>query len=270
MMHEVTSSRRRLWPWVVAFFLGAVSVPPAWYLTTRWQGQRELAAVATELDAENPNWRLPDLIATRNDTLSKLPTNSADTVAAASKLLPEGWDRTLNDDHWHYDGPSNRQPVAEEAVRLRAVLKQTAETRRAAETLWDQPVGGSATVVPGLNALPANLNSIHERRAVESVLSIAAAVAALDGDPSAAVGHLLAGLNTARSIGDEPTLIAQLVRIACTQVVARSAERVLGLCQPDAELAGLQAAFEREAGERFFQAGLRGELALVETTVAHR
>ena len=271
MMTAAPPRRRRRWPWVVAFVVAAVSVLPAWYLTTRWQGQRELAAVAAELDANNPNWRLPDLIATRNDAVRKLPTNSADTIAAVAKLLPQDWDRQLDDTRWHADGPPNRQPTADEADRLRAVLGRTAAALRAAGPLRDQPVGGSLITVPDLKTFMANLDltPIQERRGVASVLSIAAAVAALDGDPSAAVGHLRAGLNAARSIGDEPTLIAQLVRIACTQVAVRSAERVLGLCQPDAELAGLQAAFEREASERFFQAGLRGELASVDQTMTN-
>ena len=100
-MSEATpSTSRRRWVWVSGLFvLLAISAPITAYLFVRWQGKRELDAVRSQLDTDDPGWRMPELYTARDDLLRKLPVNSAHTVDAAAKLLPEGWDLTLDKDH---------------------------------------------------------------------------------------------------------------------------------------------------------------------------
>jgi hypothetical protein len=65
----------------------------------------------------------------------------------------------------------------------------------------------------------------------------------------------------ARGIGDEPTLIAQLVRMAIMALAKNAAERTLGLTEPDTGLAELQAAFTEELPVPRLTYGFRGERA---------
>ena len=67
-------------------------------------------------------------------------------------------------------------------------------------------------------------------------------------------------VNNARSIGDEPMLIAQLVRMAIRAIAVGQAERTLGQGEPSPEgLAALQRALEEEAEETLLLWALRGE-----------
>src|SRR5262249_49553545 len=83
--------------------------------------------------------------------------------------------------------------------------------------------------------------------------------AALEGDPARALRSARAGLVVARSIGDEPLLISQLVRIACTRVAVQSALQTLAWGEPKDGLAELQAEFRAEADYPWLLTGLRGE-----------
>ena len=272
---DAAPRHRRRWVWVLAAAVVAgVSVPPATYLLIRWQGERELAAVRAELDAADPNWRMPDLFAARNARLAKLEVNSADTAAAVYDRLPEGWEKPPADGEeplWPFDGPPNRLPTMTQADLTRRTFEAVKAAAEQARTLRDQPAGGTALVVPNYSTymLDLSLADTQKRRHVARLLAVDAAVAALDTDPATAVQAVHAGLNAARSVSDEPTYISQLVRAACDQVAVRSAERVLGLCEPDAGLVELQAALLGEAADRTMTAGMQGELASFEIGRAH-
>src|SRR5262249_26175896 len=85
---------------------------------------------------------------------------------------------------------------------------------------------------------------------------------AQDGDTEAAVRSTRAILNTARSIGDEPTLISLLVRIAIDAVAVRTLERVLAQGEPsEAALAAVQALLQQEVDEPLLVVAVRGERA---------
>ena len=241
-----------------------LATPPLAYFYLRSAGDRELAAIRAELAAADPDWRMPDLFAARNARLQQLQSNSADTAVEAVRLLPEGWDRTDdNKNPWPGDSPVNRLPPADEAARLKALRVRIEPAMAVARRLRDQPDGGTVVVVPDYSTymLNINLTAVQERRQVAHALSIDSALAAEGGDPAGAVRSAHAGLNLARSIGDEPFLISQLVRIACTSIAVRSAERAVALGEPTDGVAELQAAFTREAGEGVMRHGLRGELA---------
>jgi hypothetical protein len=93
------------------------------------------------------------------------------------------------------------------------------------------------------------------------VLQWDAIAAAHNGRPADAVRSARAALGTGRAIGDEPIMISQLVRITCAVIACRTAERVLGLCEPKEGLAELQAELTREADFPRFYHALRGERA---------
>ena len=86
------------------------------------------------------------------------------------------------------------------------------------------------------------LPATQAARCVARLLQADAAIRAHDGDVDGAIDSCRALLNTGRSIGDEPFLISQLVRIAIGRTATIAARRVLGQGEPsDASLARLQA-----------------------------
>lgn len=68
-------------------------------------------------------------------------------------------------------------------------------------------------------------------------------------------------LNASRSIGDEPFMISQLVRMAVRSITVRSAERLIAHSPAAPGLAELQAAFARDAEEPLLLYGVRGDRA---------
>jgi hypothetical protein len=82
------------------------------------------------------------------------------------------------------------------------------------------------------------------------------------GDVNGAALSCWAILNTARSIGDEPTMLPLLIRLACRGIGQRQLERVLaqGQLPPDL-LAGLQTVLEEEEAYPSLLVAMRGERA---------
>jgi hypothetical protein len=84
-----------------------------------------------------------------------------------------------------------------------------------------------------------------------------------DGKKEQAVDSLLAMLNVSRSLGDEPFLISQLVRIATRTIASRSVEWSLAQGElPPEKLKALQAAWAADSEEPILLFGLRGERAI--------
>ncbi len=106
------------------------------------------------------------------------------------------------------------------------------------------------------------MRNIQDARSTAYVLSNDAIFRSQSGDLDGAVVNCRALLNTARSIGDEPSLIAQLIRMAIRAIAVGRIESTLGLGEiPAADLARLQAAMEEEAEEAPFRVAVRGERA---------
>jgi hypothetical protein len=83
-----------------------------------------------------------------------------------------------------------------------------------------------------------------------------------DGQPDAALRSDLACLNCARSIGDEPMAISQLVRIAVASMTVAGLERILAQGEPSPDrLAAFQRGLEQEAAEPVLLYMARGERA---------
>src|SRR5438876_11774909 len=91
------------------------------------------------------------------------------------------------------------------------------------------------------------LPHVQKARELVVLLEYDASLAALEGDPDRGIRAARAGLVIARSIGEEPFLISQLVRIACARIAVQSAIQVLAWGQPTEGLAELQAELRNEA-----------------------
>jgi hypothetical protein len=105
---------------------------------------------------------------------------------------------------------------------------------------------------------------------VVNLLQWNAFIAVEKRDYTHVANDLLACLNASRSIGDEPFLISQLVRIATRSVMLQALERVLAQTTNPEDLAALklatlQDALTQDAEEPILLHGVRGDRAVFDT-----
>lgn len=222
-----------------------------------------LARVQAELDAADPGWRLEQLLAARE---AACPPDNENLILLARDVdarTPREYTDWLGaSDGWLHPTRVNHLPSVADADAARRTRDLCREVIEAARKGRPGNRGGTRLQVPP-NPLDVRLDHNQPVRLTISLLELDAHVSAIDGDPDRAVAGILAACHTGRALGDEPTLITQLVRIACTAIARATAERVLAWGQPRAGLAELQAIFLAEAGEPLLTVGFRGERAMM-------
>jgi hypothetical protein len=262
------------------------------------EAERRLAAAEAEADRLDPGWRWEAILANRVPVPDE--ENAARIVLAAADLLPSGWPGPVQPTRLdHAPFPSGlARPVREQPefltippspdagqderpgafdlrvfelppevvidpdllAELRAELERVQAARDTARRLAGLP-RGRYDVKWDKNYL-ATLLPAQRAREVANLLRLDAFLRAQDGDTDGALVSIHAALTAGRSIGDEPLLVSQLVRLACTSVAARSAERVLAQGEASEEvLTRLQEALADEANQPLFLIGIRGERA---------
>ncbi len=265
--------RRRLWPWLVgipALVVLAIAFCAGIYAQRTVSRRLEEAIAAA--DRDDPNWRIDDLMAHREPVPDA--ENSALVLAEALALLPESWP--------HAPAPGHPNPQPTEAshaydrmqatadnVRLddgtadslTGALQEYGEAVQIARTVADYPRGRHELEL-GPTLIDTPLPDAQAARAAARILAADAAMRAQSGDIDGAVDSCRALLNTGRSMGDEPFIISQLVRIAIGSVAMKSMRRVLGQGEPsEPSLARLQALVADERGHPVLLYGMRGERA---------
>jgi hypothetical protein len=227
-----------------------------------WSSRHELAAVITKLDLQDPGWRLEDIENARRRVPDE--RNSGVVVTAAAKLLA---------------GQAIIVPAMEATFENLPPQLQLTEEQRG--YLEKRLAGLTKAVLEGrkLKELPEGRYPIRytedyigtlvphgqDVREVCELLRWDAARRAEAGDADGALASCLAMLHAARSAGDEPVLISQLIRSASNGVAVGAIERALaqghltGASEP--ALRRLQEALARETAASTLVAGLRGERA---------
>jgi hypothetical protein len=224
---------------------------------------RDLADALAEADRTDPDWKWDDLAAKR----PRPPhgKNAADLVARFDAAVPSNWGVGLSGPEWEPAPPPNTRHRDELVFEARAQLAAIGPAVELARSLKDYPEGFRDIELAD-NPIGTLLNHTQATRMVAYILKWDTIVAVEVGDRGRAVDNLVAMLNASRSIGDEPTLISQLVRIACRSVAAGALQRVLAhLPLTDPELARLQAAWAADADEPLLLYALRGERAMFDT-----
>jgi hypothetical protein len=106
------------------------------------------------------------------------------------------------------------------------------------------------------------LPHLQNHREVLSLLRYDALARSQVGDAGGAIEDAHAALNVGSSIGDEPILVSQVIRVACQTLAVYVIERALAQGEPPPErLAVLQRRLEELDGEPLALYGLRGERA---------
>jgi hypothetical protein len=266
---------RRNWMWLIGAPLHlalAVGFGSGIYLG--WMVDRRLAAATRAADRDDPNWRLDDLMANRDPVPDE--ENSALLVAAVVSLLPEYWpsgpaaepgkptpppSSTKKAFDRLADLPDNVRLADAAAKTLRSELKEYGEAIRIARMAVDYRRGRHELEL-GPTLIDTRLPETQAARTPARLLAADAAIRVHDGDADGALDTCRAILGVGRSIGDEPFLVSQLVRIAIGSVAMNSTRRVLGQGEPsEPALARLQALIFDELDQPILLFGTKGERA---------
>jgi len=121
--------------------------------------------------------------------------------------------------------------------------------------------GGRFPVKWSLDYMSTSL-TCQDCRVVANLLSYDAKLHAQDGDFEGALASIVCIVGIAKSIGDEPTVLSQILRMAVQRAASETLERNLAQGQlPANSLANIQGNFEDEASQPLFLYGVRGERA---------
>jgi hypothetical protein len=267
--------RPRRWPWFVG-------VPTLLILVTSffigmYAGRvvdRRLAAAINTADRDDPNWRLNDLMAHREQVPDA--ENSALVLDEVLALVPENWpdpqkqvpgkpgrvSERVGKDFDQLDAtPGNVRLSDSAAGTLRGELKSYEKAVHLARSLANYRRGRHELTI-GRTVFDTMLPQSQAARTGARLLAADAAVRAHDGDVDGALDSCRAILATGRSIGDEPFLISVLVRVAIGEVALKSTWRALGQGQAsDAALARLQDVVLNEMAQPLLIIGTQGERA---------
>lgn len=234
-----------------------------WHVT-RSRGEALRDAAVAQLDADEPNWRAADLTTARNATLPPADRNATEIALAANGKIPQSFHKWLVPKGDRPDLPIGVLWHEDDLRDAKAEIAECAEALSLARTLQNVPQGGWKLVFKEPNPIETIVQKTQEMRTVAALLMTDVSLLAHAGKPDAAMRSVLAILNCGRGgVGDEPTMISQLVRIAVTTIAAKMAERTLGWGEPsNAELTRLQLAFAEELASPRLVHGLRGDRAM--------
>ncbi len=259
-------ARRRVWRWLAV--LGGLALVAllgyaGWLYVDNEQtarsGAQELAAARARVAADDPDWTWERLSETRPRPPAK--QNGAALIPQIKKNTHADWGKALQHSELvpQLDIPPNVRYGPEILSLVLRDLSDSVAAVRLAVALKDRPFGHrDIDLKPDVfsTLLPDTQNT----RQAADLLRWEVVAASEDGDGRRTADALLALVNASRSIGDEPFLISQLVRIAVRAVAVRSAERAVAQ-SADLPLAELQAALAADADEPLLLYGLRGERA---------
>ncbi len=232
-----------------------VAVFVAW---NHGKGTSKLQQTLAELDRTEPGWRLEDIEAARAEIPDE--ENSARVVVAAAELIPRGWPtQELTDRFTHLE--PQEQLADDDFTRLRAELNRVRPALDVACKLADMPRGRHHLHF-ARNPIETLLPDQQKSREIVNLLVYEAMRQSQQGEAKNALASCRAALNAARSLGDEPIFISQLIRFAGVVHTCQAIERTLAQGEPPPEdMAALQKLLEDEDALPSLLIALRGERA---------
>jgi hypothetical protein len=221
----------------------------------------KLQQMMAEMDRTDPGWRLEDIEAARAEVLEE--DNSARVIVAAAKQMPQRWPSAAFPEEHLRLLPANEMMSGEDFVVLSRELNSVSEALKTADRLADMP-RGRHRIHHERNPIMTLLPDQQESRRIVSLLAYEAMRQSQKGDSKKALAACCAALNAARSLGDEPYIISQLIRIAGVVVTCQAIERTLGQGEPPPEeMSKLQKLLENEDANSSLLATTRGERAVL-------
>jgi len=246
-----------------------------------YSSDKETRDAIAELDQKEPDgWTLDAIEAHRKEVSDD--ENAALVVQALKGKLPRPWptprpappgDRVPGEPALPLPGGEavyvdNDLSDLPPEVQLDAFLLQDLR----AQLEKAEPARGEGRKLAGLNwgRFPiyytkdsiSTLIPSQDARTAANLLRYEAVLLAQEDKPDEALAATRGILVTARAVGDEPFLISQLIRIACTAIAVQTLERVLAQGEPSpAELKKMQELLEADVSEPLMLYAARGERA---------
>lgn len=231
--------RKRIAMCLVVLLVGSA----VYFAINHYQVSAALEKAIAELDESESGWRIEDIEAARE----KVPDeeNSAPLVARVAEHLPEYWSPKELLAAVKGNTPAELPPAA----TVTALENELGQLEKALETAT--PLAGRPRGRPALQYHPTYiLTDLQDRRAVQNVcglLCLQALHQAHQERPGPALRCCRAALNAARSVGDEPFLVSQMLRANGAIQTANAVERVLAWTRPATQdLEAVQAALGQE------------------------
>jgi ABC-type transport system involved in multi-copper enzyme maturation permease subunit len=239
----------------------------AWYAHRHVEAEDRLRAAIAEADRLDHGWRLEELEAARAVVPDE--QNSAPQVSRAAELLRKG-SKSWQDSFKAESERARRgltpdvQLSGKHAGILAAVLKEAEQSLVEARRLADMPRGRHASEWDADNA-SFRLPHLGQVGSVADLLKFDALFRAQNRHADGALTSCRGILNAGRSIGDEPFLISQFVRMQNRGTCLGCVERILAQGEPtDAALAALQLLLEEEDRQPCLLLGARGDRAFTD------
>ena len=227
--------------------------------------RRRLDEALAQLDADDPDWHVVGVVKAHN---AAIPDDDADNVTRAT-FNALGW-RSAAWERAMYSGKEipqiewddDRLPHDNAFCSLYEVSLESGDAFRGAMAARRLPRGGLPFHFADPDPFNTLVPELQRHREAFSLFNDYATVEAYFGRGDEALRAAAASLHLCQaSLSTEPTMIAQLVRIAGCAIAAKSAQRTLAWCEPNEELVPLQAAFAEAAALDGLSGAVRGERA---------
>jgi hypothetical protein len=261
------------WPWLRTCLHWAVPLAVVgllvWFLTRSDLALDRWRAAVAEADRLDPGWRLEELEARRKvipDEQNSLFVVPAIPDERRFQSVP----RWYPGKQWPTQDMEDALKDLKPEVRLndtqrRLVQKGLADVQPAllqARRLVDSPYGRNP-ITWSRDGFSTLLPYAQRNRTIASLLSYDVVWRTEEGDADGALASCGAIINSGRCIGDEPTMISMLVRLACRGVALGRIERTLAQGEPSEEaLSALQQLLELEEAAPLLLIAARGERAM--------
>jgi ABC-type transport system involved in multi-copper enzyme maturation permease subunit len=259
------SRSRRLAGWLL--FLFPVIMALGWYGYSHFAAQNSLEEILASLNRSDPGWRLEEIEANR----AVIPDeeNSSNVVRAVRTKLPGDWETGKFYEQVQAQDLAPEKQLNDQQVRgLTEILERVEPVLILGRRLADMPRGRNFIhwTDDGISTL---LLNTQNARTAANLLMYDTLLRAQEEDADGALDSCTSILNSGRSIGDEPTLISTLVRIAIEGVAVASLERSLAQGQPGEDaMRKLQDLLEDEEKAPLMLTGMRGERAVFDRLLA--
>jgi hypothetical protein len=211
------------------------------------ESAKKLEEAREKADRLDPGWRFGDLLAHRTSVPGE--KNGALAVLKAQDTLKVPWSQEeLSNDLIQLASLDSLS--AKQVAALKEALIKDAPALREASRLADLPTGRYPVDWKEPDPLLTPLPHLATIIAVQQVLFCDALRHTQNGDLDEALKSTRALLNAGRSIGDEPTLHSQVIRVSVHLLAAQALERILAHGQPtDGALKETQVLFEDEGAQ---------------------
>jgi hypothetical protein len=244
--------------WGVLVLAALVVIGLLWH---RGKTASKLREKLAELDRTEPGWRLEDIEAAREDIPDQ--ENSARVIAAAMLGMPRLWPPPVFPRQPFELIPPNEELNDDDFARLSTGLASLRPALDAAAKLAGMP-RGRYTIYFTRNPIEIPLPHLEDSRKISTLFVFEAMRRNQKGETKNALAACRTALNAARSIGDEPFYISQLVRSFCVIHACQAIERTLGQAEPASEdLRALQKLLENEDAFPGLLLASRGERAMI-------